>query len=217
VGDAPQLTARHVYLIDKPGAAQSQIRIGWVGVPRSTPDYYPLRVLSALLGESFTSRLNHNLREVHGYAYGAGSRFDMRRVSGVFYASAGVQTDKTADALKEFFVELTNVHQPVPSEELRKTKNYIERLVPRYFETERTTASALAQIYVYGLPADYWQTFATQIDAVSADRVKRAADAYIQPDKFAVVIVGDRKAIEAGVKALNLGPLTIVEPSEIFK
>ena len=217
IADAPQLTARHVYLIDKPGAAQSQIRIGWVGVPRSTPDYYPLRVLSAMLGESFTSRLNHNLREVHGYAYGAGSRFDMRRVGGLFYATAGVQTDKTADALKEFFVELANIHQPVPAEELSKTKNYVELLVPRYFETERSTASALAQIYIYGLPADFWQTFATRIDAVTAADVTRAANTYIRPDKFAVVIVGDRKAIEAGVKALNLGPLTIVEPAEIFK
>ena len=217
VADAPQLTARHVYLIDKPGAAQSQIRIGWIGVPRSTPDYYPLRVLSGVLGESFTSRLNHNLREVHGYAYGAGSRFDMRRVSGTFYASAGVQTDKTADALKEFFVELANIHQPIPADELEKTKTYEERLVPRYFETERVTASALAQIYLYDLPADYWQTFAQRIEAVTAADVKRVADTYIQPDKFAVVIVGDRKAIEPGVKALNLGPITVIEAAEIFK
>jgi zinc protease len=212
-----QLTARHVYLLDKPGAAQSQIRIGWVGVPRSTPDYYTLRVLSALLGESFTSRLNHNLREVHGYAYGAGSRFDMRRVGGLFYAAAGVQTDKTADALKEFFVELTNIHEPVPADELAKTKSYVERLLPRYFETERAAAGALAQTYTYDLPADYYQTFARRIEAVTAADVKRVADQYIQPDKFAVVIVGDRKVIEAGVNALKLGPLTIVEPSEIFK
>jgi predicted Zn-dependent peptidase len=214
---APQLTARHVYLIDKPGAAQSQIRIGWVGVPRSTPDYYAMRVLSALLGESFTSRLNHNLREVHGYAYGASSRFDMRRVSGLFYATAGVQTDKTVDALKEFFVELTNIHQPIPADELAKTKSYVERLLPRYFETERVAAGALAQTYIYDLAPDYYQTFARRIEAVTAEDVKRAADEYIQPDKFAVVIVGDRKVIEPGVKSLNLGPLTIVEAGDIFK
>jgi predicted Zn-dependent peptidase len=212
-----QLAARHVYLIDKPGAAQSQIRIGWVGVPRSTPDYYALRVLSAVLGESFTSRLNHNLREVHGYAYGAGSRFDMRRVSGLFYASAGVQTDKTVDALQEFFVELTNIHQPIPAEELAKTKSYVERLLPRNFETERVAAGALAQAYTYDLPPDYYQTFARRIEAVTGEEVKRVADKYIQPDKFAVVIVGDRKVIEAGVKALNLGPVTVVEAASIFK
>jgi predicted Zn-dependent peptidase len=217
VADAPQLAARRVYLIDKPGAAQSQVRIGWVGVPRSTPDYFALRVLSGVLGESFSSRLNHNLREVHGYAYGAGSRFDMRRSSGMFYATAAVQTDKTSDAVREFFVELANIHQPIPADELAKTKNFAERLVPRYFETERTAASALAQLYIYDLPADYYQTFGRRIAAVTADDVKRAADKYIQPDKFAVVIVGDRKAIEPGVQALNLGPLTVIEASEIFK
>ncbi len=217
VADAPQLTARRVYLVDKPGAAQSAIRIGWVGVPRSTPDYYPLRVLSGVLGESFSSRLNHNLREVHGYAYGAGSRFDMRRVSGMFYASASVQTDKTSEALKEFFVELKNIHDPVPADELARTENFAARLVPRYFETERAAAGALAAAYVYDLPADYYQTFGSRIGAVTAADVKRAADKYIQPDKFAVVIVGDRKAIESGVRALNLGPLTVVDAAEIFK
>ena len=90
--------SRRIYLIDKPGAAQSQIRIGWIGVPRSTPDYFALRVL-----EHDSRRLVHvapeqNLREEHGYAYGAGSSFDMRAAAGPFYASAGVQTDKTAEA-----------------------------------------------------------------------------------------------------------------------
>ena len=89
-----------------PGAEQSQIRIGWVGVPRSTPDYFPLQVLNTILGGSFTSRLNQNLREQHGYSYGASSRFDMRLSAGPFVAGAGVQTDKTAEALREFFNEL---------------------------------------------------------------------------------------------------------------
>jgi predicted Zn-dependent peptidase len=217
VPDAPQLTARRVYLVDKPGAAQSQIRIGWVGVPRSTPDYFVLRLLSGVLGESFTSRLNHNLREVHGYAYGAGSRFDMRVSGGLFYASAGVQTDKTADALKEFFNEFAAIRQPVPADELNKTKNYLERLVPRSFETGRGGANALSQVYIFDLPSDFYQEFGAGLAAVTAEQVKRAADRYIQPDKFAVVIVGDRKAIEPGVRALNLGPLTVIEPGEIFK
>ncbi len=120
---APQLESRHVYLIDKPGAAQSQIRIGWIGVPRSTPDFFALRVLNTILGGAFTSRLNTNLREVHGYAYGAGSSFDMRLAAGPFYASAGVQTDKTAEALKEFFNELARIHEPVGADELEKAKN----------------------------------------------------------------------------------------------
>jgi predicted Zn-dependent peptidase len=216
-GDAPQLTARRVFLIDKPGAAQSQIRIGWVGVPRSTPDYFALRVLNTILGESFTSRLNSNLREVHGYAYGASSRFDMRSSAGSFYAAAGVQTDKTPEAVKEFFNELTRIHEPVPAEELEKAKSYLALQLPRSFETSRSTANALAQAHVYDLPADYYATYADHVRAVTAAEVKRAADRYIQPDKFAVVIIGDRKVIEPGITALNLGPMTVVEPAEILK
>jgi predicted Zn-dependent peptidase len=215
--NAPAAAARRVFLIDKPGAAQSQIRIGAVGVPRSTPDYFALRVLNTVLGEAFTSRLNTNLREVHGYAYGASSRFDMRLSPGPFYAAAGVQTDKTAEALKEFFVELGNIHQPVPAAELEKAKNYLALLMPRSFETTRGTAEALAQAWIYDLPADYYTTYADHVRAVTAADVKRVADKYIVPDKLAVVIVGDRKTIEAGVKAANLGTVTVVEPAEIFK
>ncbi len=122
--------ARIVYLVDKPGAAQSQIRIGWIGVPRSTPDYFPIQVLNTILGGSFSSRLNMNLREKHGYAYGAGSGFDMRIAAGPFAASAGVQTDKTAEALQEFFNELEGVRKPVPADELARAKNYIALRFP---------------------------------------------------------------------------------------
>lgn len=214
---AAQLTARRVFLIDKPGAAQSQIRIGWVGVARSTPDYFALRVANTLLGEAFTSRLNTNLREVHGYAYGASSRFDMRLSPGAFYAGAGVQTDKTAEALKEFFNELARIHEPVPGEELEKAKNYLALQLPRNFETTRSTANALAQAYVYDLPADYYATYGDKVRAVTAADVTRVADQYIQPGKFAVVIIGDRKAIEPGITALNLGPITVVAATEILK
>jgi predicted Zn-dependent peptidase len=216
-GDAPQLRSRRVFLIDKPGAAQSQVRIGWVGVARSTPDYFALRVLNTILGEAFTSRLNSNLREAHGYAYGASSRFDMRLNAGPFYATAGVQTDKTAEALKEFFNELARIHEPVPGPELDKAKNYLALQMPRNFETTRATATALATAYLYDLPVDYYSTYGDRVRAVTAADVKRVADKYIQPDKFAVVIVGDRKVIEPGIRALNLGSTTVVETAGILK
>src|SRR2546430_154152 len=94
----PDITTRTLYLVDKPGAPQSQIRIGWVGVPRSTPDYFPIQVMNTILGGSFASRLNMNLREKNGYTYGASSGFDMRASAGPFVATAGVQTDKTSEA-----------------------------------------------------------------------------------------------------------------------
>ena len=214
---APQLTARQVYLIDKPDAAQSQIRIGWIGVPRSTPDYFALRVLNTILGGSFTSRLNQNLREEHGYAYGASSAFDMRRGAGPFYAGAGVQTDKTAEALTEFFKELDDIRKPIAPEEVEKAKNYVALLLPRSFETTESLAGSLATAFVYNLPADYFDTFTQRVRAVTPADVQRAAERYIQPDKFAVVVVGDRKAIEPKIKALNLGPIKTVEPAEVMK
>ncbi len=213
---APQLTSRAVYLIDKPAAAQSQIRIGWVGVSRSTPDYFPIVVLNTILGGSFTSRLNQNLREQHGYAYGANSAFDMRASAGPFVAAAGVQTDKTAEALKEFFVELTGIGKPIPAEELAKAKNYIALGYPAEFETTRQIAGKLEEQFIYRLPDDYFSTFVARVLAVTADAVQRATDRYIQPDKFAVVVVGDRQKIEPGIAALNLGALKVVPLDEVM-
>jgi zinc protease len=214
---APQLTARQIYLVDKPGAAQSQIRIGWVGVPRATPDYFALRVLNTILGGSFTSRLNQNLREEHGYSYGASSSFDMRSAAGPFYAAAGVQTDKTSEALTEFFKELDAIRKPIPAEEIEKAKNYLALLLPRTFETTESLAGSLAQVFVYNLPADYYATYTDRIRAVTPADVQRAAERYIQPDKFAIVIVGDRKVIEPGIKALNLGPIGTIDVDDVMK
>jgi zinc protease len=215
--EAVQLKTRQVYLTDKPGSAQSQIRIGWIGVPRSTPDYFPLRVLNTILGGAFTSRLNMNLREKHGYAYGASSTFEMRAASGPFFAAAGVQTDKTAEALQEFFKELEEIRKPVPASELEKAKNYLALSFPRNFETTADVAASLAQQFIYNLADDYYATFTRRVLAVTADEVQRAAQKYIQPDKFAVLIIGDRKAIEAKVKALNLGPIRVVTVDEVMK
>jgi predicted Zn-dependent peptidase len=214
---AHQRTSRQIYLIDKPGAPQSLIRIGWVGVPRSTPDYFALRVLNTVLGGAFTSRLNQNLREAHGYTYGASSAFDMRGSAGPFYAAAAVQTDKTAAALTEFFKELEAIRKPIPSDELEKAKNYVALQLPRNFETTQSLAGSLAQMFVFNLPPDYYGTFTERIRAVTVADVQRAAERYIQPDKFAVVIVGDLKVIEPGIKALNLGPITTVTIDEVMK
>ncbi len=217
VPTAPQLTTRHIYLVDKPEAAQSQIRIGWVGVPRSTADYATLEVLNTLLGGSFTSRLNQNLREKNGYAYGASSAFDMRQSAGPFFAAAGVQTDKTGDALKEFFVELNGILTPIPADELAKAKNYVALGFPGEFETTGDLARKLEELVVYNLPDDTFSKFVSNVGAVTAADVQRAAARYVQPDKMAVVVVGDRKVIEGPIRALNLGPITMVPIDDLFR
>jgi predicted Zn-dependent peptidase len=209
-----QVRSRRVVIVDKPGAAQSQIRIGWVGVPRATPDFYSLQVLNTILGGSFTSRLNQNLREEHGYAYGARSIFDMRRVAGTFFAAAGVQTDKTGESVREFFNELTGILKPIPVDEVAKGRNYLALGYARDFETTRDIAGQLAQMYIYDLPGDFFDTYVEKIQAVNVEDVRVAAKKYIQPENFAVVIVGDRKVIEAPVKALGLGPLTFMSVEE---
>ncbi len=211
-----QPSTRQIDLIDKPGAPQSQIRIGWIGVPRSTPDYFPLRVLNTILGESFSSRLNTNLREVHGYSYGASSTFDMRADAGPFFAAAGVQTDKTAEALKEFFNELTAILKPVPADELARAKNYVALRYPSAFETTGDISRRLEDALVYHLPDDYFAKYVQNIQAVTAADVQRVAQKYIQPGRFVVVVVGDLKVIEPGIRALNLGPIKVMTIDDVF-
>jgi predicted Zn-dependent peptidase len=216
VPPAPQLTARRVFLIDKPGAAQSQIRIGWVGVPRSTPDYFAIEVTNTVLGGSFTSRLNQNLREQHGYSYGARSGFDMRLMPGPFQAAAGVQTDKTAEALKEFFIELDGIRKPIPADELNKAKNYVALGFPSEFETTSDISRHLEEVLIYNLPDDYFPSYIPKIQAVTPVEALRVAERYIQPTRMAVVVVGDAKSVEASIKALNLGPMRLVPLTEVM-
>jgi predicted Zn-dependent peptidase len=209
-------SGRRLFLIDKPGAPQSQIRIGTIGVPRSTPDYFPLVVMNTILGGSFTSRLNNNLREVHGYTYGASSNFDMRLGAGPFVAAAGVQTDKTAEALKEFFNELNGILKPVPPDELARAKNYVSLRYPSAFETTADISRRLEDALVYHLPDDYFSKYVQNVQAVAGADVQRVAQKYVQPDRLAVVVVGDLKSIETGVRALNLGPVTVMTIDEVF-
>ena len=211
---ASQLTEGQITIVDIPGAAQSQIRIGWVGVARSTPDYFTLEVMNTILGGSFTSRLNQNLREEHQYSYGAGSRFDMRLAPGPFYAAAGVQTDKTSEALREFFNELNGMSKPIEADELTKARNYIALSFPGEFETLGELASHIEEQIVYALPDSFFADYVRNIQSVTSAAVQKAAATHIQPKRFAVVVVGDRKTIEPGIRALNLAPVRVLSVDE---
>jgi zinc protease len=204
----PPLTPRAIYLIDKPGAAQSVVRIGHVGPARDTPDYFALQVLNTILGGAFTSRLNQNLRETHGYTYGAGSAFALRRAGGPFVAQASVVTAKTDSSLIEFLKELRRIRdEAVPAAELEKAKQYIILGLPGDFETTAGAAFRFRDLLIYGLPLDYYAGYIDRINAVTAADVQRVARRYIDPDRFDIVIVGDRSQIEAGIRALNEGPI----------
>jgi predicted Zn-dependent peptidase len=204
----PASAARAVYLIDKPGAAQSVIRIGHVGIARSNPDYFALQVLNTILGDAFTSRLNQNLRETHGYTYGAFSQFAAWRLAGPFAASASVVTAKTDSSLIEFLKELRRIRDEAVSDaELAKAKAYITLGLPGDFETTASSASRLRELLVYGLPLDYFDHYIARINAITTADVQRVARQYIDPDHFDIVVVGDKSQIEAGIKALNEGPI----------
>jgi len=207
--EPPKAGVTTIYLIDKPGAAQSSFRIGSVGVPRSTKDYFALTVMNTILGGSFSSRLMQNLREAKGYTYGAGSRFDMRRAEGPFTAQAEIVSAKSDSALIEFVKELNNIRQTIPADELSRAKRYLQLQLPENFETTRDIAAALVPVALYNLPLDYYNTYVQNVEAVTQSDVNRVARQYINPSSLAIVIVGDRKTIEQALKATNIGPIAI--------
>ena len=209
----PSDAATTVYLIDKPGAPQSSFRIGSIGVARATEDYVPLMVMNTILGGSFTSRLNNNLRETKGYTYGAGSAFDMRQSEGPFTARAEIVAEKSDSALIEFMKELRNIREPIPTADLDKAKRYLQLGLPAQFETTSDIAFRLLPVALYDLPLDYFNSYAQKIGGVTAADVQRVAQQYVRPDNFSVVIVGDLKSIEQGIRAVRAGKVEIRDMS----
>jgi zinc protease len=201
---------RVVHLIDKPKAAQSVIVIGYPGVERSNPDYAALEVMNTILGGSFSSRLNQNLRETKGYTYGASSGFQYRPVPGPFVARSAVRTDVTDSALVEFFKELHGIRDSLVSDaELERARNYIVLGLAGDFETTRQMADQVAMLATYGLPTAWFTRFAQDVRKVTAADVQRVARQYIDPARVTVVVVGDVATIRPGIEALGLGPVVV--------
>jgi zinc protease len=202
-----QLTARSVWLVDKKGAAQSSLRLGRIGPSWPDPAYAPNQVMNTLLGGSFTSRLNDNLREQHGYAYGARSGFRRNRASGMFFVSTDVQTDKTAPAVVEVFKELDRILTPASSDEVGRARNYAALGYAADFETTAQVAERMVEAVVYDLPEGFYEGFSPKALAVDAAALQSAARATVDPKRLALVVVGDRAKVEAPLRALNLGVL----------
>lgn len=207
---------RVVYLIDKPGAAQSVIRIGRMAGSRSDKDYYSATVMNTILGGSFASRLNSNLREAHGYSYGAGSFFYFWPVISPFVASSSVQTEVTGPALKEFFNEFTAIRKPLPKTDLDRGRNYEALGYAANFETTASIADALADLVLYNLPDTYFNTYINNILGVSQAGAEAAAKKYVTPENMLVVVVGDRSKVEKSIRDLNLGTLTILSVEDVL-
>ena len=212
VGLAGAIRAPRLLLVDRPGAAQSELRVGHVGAARSTPDFHALVLLNAVLGGHFSSRLNLNLRERKGYTYGVRSLFDFRKAAGPFAVQTSVQTDATADAVAEILAELRDIggSRPAVEDERSLSVSTLTKGYPRNFETAGQVAGGLAQLAIYDLPDDTFDLFAPRIRALTTDDVTRAAGRYLHPDRAVVVAVGDCARIRRALETAGLGEAAVV-------
>ena len=208
----PPAPVRSVAIVDKPGAPQTFLLAAGLGAQRSTPDYVPLEVMNTALGGLFSSRINMNLREEHGYTYGAQSFFSYRRAVGPFLAGGAIRTDVTAPAVHELFKELARIREAeLTADELQKAKDSFSKSLVGMFETTSDTASTIGGQFVFGLPLDYYRNLPAQIDKVTAADALRVAKQYINPNATVIVAVGDRAKIEPELKKLDLGPVNVVQ------
>ncbi len=205
---APPVPDRKILLVDKPGSPQTALLTFGVGLPRSSPDYPAVTVMNTMLGGLFSSRINMNLREEHGYTYGASSFFRYYRGTGPFISYALVRTDVTAPATEQLFKELDGIHtRPLTDAELRQSKNSIIRSLPGEFESANGVNGQLSNLWLFNLPQDYYATLPAKIEAVTSADAQAAAAKYIRPENLLVIEVGDKSKIGQSLKDLKLGPV----------
>ena len=207
----PRAADRHLAIVARSGAAQSELRIGHVCASRDTPDYHALVLLNMILGGQFVSRVNMNLRQDKGYTYGVRTGFDLRRGIGPFALQTSVQTEVTAPAVREALRELEDIRgaRPATAEELSIARASVTRGYPRGFETSQQVARGVAQLALHGLPDSYFEEFVPRIEAVSLDDVNRAAATYLDPARMVTLAVGDRDRIAGELSALLGEPLMV--------
>lgn len=193
-----------IYVVDRPQAVQSEIRVGHLGVSRACEDYFPLSVMNAIFGGVFNSRINLNLRERHGYTYGARSQFAFRRQAGPFVIAAPVRNEVTRESVSEILSELRRIRTgDLEDRELDDTKNYLMGVFPATVQTASDIASRLVDMELYGLPEDYFDRYRENIAAVTKDEITRVANKYLDPDKVLIVIVGNASQIREPLGSLG--------------
>jgi len=203
---AASRAATSIYLVDKPGAPQSVIAAGQIGVPRSHPDYAAMTVMNMAFGGQFTARLNMNLREDKGYTYGYRSRFDWRKSASSYFAGGSVQTAVTKEALFETMKEFRDLHanRPIGADEFEKAQLGLIRGFPPSFETPSQVMRRLLDIAHFGFPDDYFSSHVARLEAVTIDDVHRVAETHVDPEQLSIVVVGDRATIEEPLRELGL-------------
>jgi predicted Zn-dependent peptidase len=208
----PQPPASRVALVHRAGAAQSELRLGHVALPRRSPDYHAALVANMVLGGQFVSRINMNLREEKGFTYGARTAFEFRRAPGPFVMHASVQSDATADAIRESIGEIRALRgeRPITRSELELGRASLTRGYPRNFETADQIARGAAQLALYDLPDEYFSTFVPKVLALTEAEVTATAMKHIDPARLVSVVVGDREKLMPSLKLLELGDVADV-------
>jgi zinc protease len=203
-------------LVPRPGAPQSELRMGHVGVARNTPDYHTLVAANMILGGQFVSRINLNLREDKGLTYGVYTSFDCRRLPGPFMLQASVQSEGTVRAIEESLAEISGIRGPrrVTADELSLAVAALTRGFARNFETADQVARAVTQIALYDLPDDYFTNFVPRMTRITIEDVTRVAAAHLDPSRVTTLIVGDPESVRS-LPVLNLGEAAIL-PAEAF-
>lgn len=194
-------THRGVVLVDRPGSAQAEIRLGTVGLAYGADDFFGAVVANAILGGLFNSRVNMNLREEKGWTYGARSSFSFRRAEGPFVAEAAVETGAAGRALDEFRSEMRGMwERPPDDQEVQLARNSLILSLPRQFETVRQVTRKVATQVVHDLPEDYWERYRDRIEAVTPQEVVDVARGRMDPDRMAAVVVADADAVAADLE-----------------
>jgi zinc protease len=206
--------ARLVRVVAKADAPQSEVRVGHPGLPRRHEDYFGVTVMNAVLGGLFSSRINLNLREVHGYTYGAFSAFEWRRGAGPFVIQTAVKTDMTGPAVREILHELDRMrNEEITMEELTLATSYLDGVFPIRYETTTAIATALSNLVIHDLPEHFYDEYRMRVRNVSTQDVLRAARQHLHPDQLRIVVVGDPAVIAKPLAELQQGaPVEIVTP-----
>lgn len=194
--------------VPREGAAQSELRVGRIAVPRQSPQYHAMVVTNMLLGGAFVSRINMKLREEKGVTYGARSSFQFLKAAGPFSVQASVQSEATAESLRDVLVELDALAdaRPVTADELESSRDALTRGYARGFETAEQVARAAAQLALFDLPDNTFDVFSERVATVTTDDVTEVAREWLRSEAMQAVIVGEPTAGLAGLGAAGLGP-----------
>ena len=194
-----------IYLVDRPGSAQSILRAGHISIPREHPDYYALAFVNYILGGDYSSRLNMNLRQDKGYSYGFHSSIEWMKPFSIFLARGSVQTEVTKESVFETLKELADIREgkEIGLEEFRKAKEGLIKSVPSQFESNQQIVNQLLNMAGFNLPINHFEANIKKISDLTVDEVRESASKHLSLDETQIIVVGDRDKVETGLEELG--------------